>query len=154
MPPIPAAPLRVQQLANPLAALGAALHFLARRSPFAGFRAEVLVATVHGQIHRGHYRVALEGQRMRGYIGWAMLDTAVAERVARGGPLPTEAEADCGEVVWLLTVAATDRPALLALLSAGRALHPGRRVMGVRRRPNGHAVLIDRRIGAATAPQA
>ncbi|MBX9699348.1 MAG: toxin-activating lysine-acyltransferase [Acetobacteraceae bacterium] len=154
MPSIPPTPPRVQQLANPMAALGAALHFLARRTPFAGFRAEVLTATVHGQIRRGHYRVALEGQRMRGYIGWAMLDTAVAERVVRGGPLPTEAEAEGGEVVWLLTVATTDRPALLALLAAGRALHPGRRVMGVRRRPNGHAVLIDRRIGAVAGRQA
>jgi len=142
--------LEIRRLGSTMAALGAAAHFLARHRPFAGFPAGAFVATLHGQVRRGHYLLVLEGQRIRAYLGWALLDAVVADRLARAGGTPSPEECEGSEVVWLLTVAATDTAALKAGLDAGRALHAGRRVMGVRRRPNGHAVLLDRQIRART----
>lgn len=142
--------LEIRQPGSAMAALGAAAHFLAQRPPFATFPAGALIATLHGQVRRRHCLFAVEGQQVRAYLGWALLDAAVAERLAASGRAPAPAECEGADVVWLLTVAATDTAALRVGLEAGRALHPGWRVMGVRRRPNGHAVLIDRRIRPST----
>jgi hemolysin-activating ACP:hemolysin acyltransferase len=136
--------LEVRRLGSPLAALGAAMHFLGRRRPFADFRAAVLIDTLHGQVARDHYLVALEGPQLSAYVGWATLDTAVAERLARGGGMPTQTEAASGgEVIWVLTVAATSRGALLACVNQLRALYPGQRVMGVRHKQHGKVVIFD-----------
>lgn len=135
--------IRTTRLANPLTALGAALRFVAARNPFAAFPAQALVATVQGEIDRGHYLFGVDGQRIRAYLGWAMLDAGVAERLARTGVAPTAAEACGGDVIWLLTVVAEDTAALNACLDAGRRFHAGRRIMAVRRRTNGHVRVID-----------
>lgn len=136
--------MEVRRLGSPLAALGAAAQFVGQRRPFADFRAAVLIDTLRGQVMRGHYLVALEGQRLQGYIGWAMLETAVAERIARHGGAPTEAEAAAGTaVVWVQTVAATQRASLLACVNRLRTLHPGLRVMGVRHGRHGKVVIFD-----------
>lgn len=138
--------LEIRRPGSPMAALGAAAHFLGRRQPFAAFAAGVLIDTLHGQIRRGHYLLAMEGQRVRAYLGWALLDAAVAERLAASGRAPRPEECDGGDVLWLLTVAAADAAALKAGLRAGRALHAGWRLMGVRHRPDGSFRLLDRRI--------
>lgn len=138
--------LEIRRPGSAMAALGAAAHFLARRPPFASFTAGLLIDTLHGQIRRGHYLFAMEGQRVRAYLGWALLEAAVAERLAASGQAPRPEECEGTEVVWLLTVAAADAAALRAGLQAGRALHPGWRLMGVRRRPDGSFRLLDRRI--------
>jgi hemolysin-activating ACP:hemolysin acyltransferase len=138
--------LTVRRLGSRMAALGAAAQFVALRQPFAAFPAQHLIATLHGQIAREHYLFALDGQAVRAYLGWAMFDEAVAERVLRTGQAPTLGEAASGDILWILTAAATDRAALLSCVNALRAQRPGGRVMGVRHRTNGRAAVFDGRI--------
>ena len=120
-----------------IAALGMALHFLGQREPFASFPAKVLVTTVDGEIRRGHYLMAFDGQRLVGFLGWVMLNHAVAERFARTLVPPAPEEMRGADVVWVLTVCASSRAVLAALVRAARRQHPKCRVMGVRHRANG-----------------
>lgn len=144
--------LEIRRPGSAMAALGAAAQFLARREPFAAFPAGLLLDTLHGQIRRGHYLFAVEGQRVRAYLGWALLDAAVAERLAGSGRVPRAEECEGADVVWLLTVGASDSAALRAGIAAGRALYPGWRLMGVRHRPGGTARLLDHRIRGHAGP--
>lgn len=123
-------------------ALGVAMHFLSRREPFSRFPSAALTRTVWGQIERGHYRFALIGERVVGYIGWALYDTADAQAFAAGGPPPDDAKAQGRDVVWILTAAGDE--ALLPMYRTVRALHPGLRLMGVRHKGDGRRVVFDR----------
>lgn len=143
--------VQVVTLSNPALALGTALHFVARREPFASFRAADLVSTVNGQVQRGHYRFALEGARVLGYVGWALYDADVAARAAAGGhPPPTPAMTQGADVVWILTAVSTTPEAFIALVRALRSLYPGARMMGVRHkaragRERRERIVFDRR---------
>lgn len=147
--------IRVATLSNASQALGTALHFVARREPFASFRAADLVATVSGEIDRGHYRFALDGARVLGYVGWALYDADVAARAAEGGHPPPAPQATRGaDVVWILTAVSITPAAFIALVRALRAAYPGLRMMGVRHKaqPGGNAherIVFDRRARAA-----
>lgn len=134
--------LVVRTLAGRWPPLGVALHFLARREPFARFPSSALVRTVWGEIERGHYRFALSGDRVVGYLGWALYDAADARAFAAGGPPPGDDKAQGRDVVWILTAAGDE--ALLPMYRALRALYPGRRLMGVRHKPGGRRVVYDR----------
>ncbi|MFB2552315.1 hypothetical protein [Ensifer soli] len=126
----------VRRLRDPFTALGVALHFLGQRAPFSTFKAADLVSTVDGQIRREHYLMALDGQKVAGYIGWALFDNETADRLTATGEQPSNdlaaKFAKGGDAVWLLTVAATRTDALRKLLAAGRSLYPGKRILGVR----------------------
>lgn len=140
--------IRVQTIANTWLALGLAAHFLSRRDPFAGFPSGDLIRTLNGQIERRHYLfafdVAADPARVAGYMGWAVLDTAVAERFAAGGTPPSPEEAQGRDVVWILTAAADSPAAFDAIKRAARALYPAHRVMAIRHR-HGKRVILDRR---------
>jgi len=143
--------VQVVTLPSPTLALGTALHFVARREPFASFRAADLVSTVNGQVQRGHYRFAVDGQRVLGYVGWALYDADVAARAAAGGhPPPTSAMTQGADVVWILTAVSTTPAAFVALVRALRAAYPDLRMMGVRHKPGPHGerrerIVFDRR---------
>lgn len=137
-------PFVIQTLPGRFQALGVALHFLARRPPFAGFTADQLVRTVDAQLVRGHARFAVEGKRVVGFLGWALYDREDALGFARTGVPPDDAKAMGRDVVWVLTAAATGPRVLLALIEELRRLYPGRRVMGVRHKPRGRRVVFDR----------
>lgn len=143
----PGAPrLELRELASRSATIGTALQFLARRAPFRGFSAGTLVPTVAGQVTRGHYLLALEGRRVAGYLGWAMYDREDALAFARTGTAPPEDRCQGRDVVWLLTLAATERAAMDLMLAEGRRRYAGLRVMGVRHKPGGRAVVFDQPI--------
>jgi len=127
---------------DPLAALGMALHFLGQREPFASFPSKVLITTVDGEIRRGHYLMAFEGQRLTGFLGWVMLGDAVAERFAQSLVAPAPEEMQGEDVVWVLTVCATSRDVLAALVRTARHQHPRCRVMGVRHRATGRPSVL------------
>lgn len=150
--------VQVVTLSSPTLALGTALHFVARREPFASFRAADLVSTLNGQVQRGHYRFAVDGPRVLGYVGWALYDEDVAARAAAGGhPPPTAAMTQGANVVWILTAVSTTPAAFVALVRALRSAYPGLRVMGVRHKPRADGerpgrIVFDRRpLGAAPA---
>jgi hypothetical protein len=125
-----------------MAALGAAAHYLSRREPFSGFTSGQLIGTLAGQVQRGHCLFALDGLAIRGFLGWARLDAAVAERFATTFDPPPESACNGGDILWLLTAAADSTVALRAMIAACRALHPGRVVMGMRHKRDGRKVLI------------
>lgn len=139
-------PLTVRLLPGRWPALGVALHFLSRHEPFARFPAAALVRTVSGQVERGHYRVATVGDRVVGYLGWALYDAAVAERFAATMQPPDDRLAQGRDVVWILTAASHGADALLPMYRAVRALYPGLRLMGVRHKAGGRRVVFDRRL--------
>ncbi len=141
---MPAALLSVRPMSGRWGRLGMALHFVARFAPFADFRSTDLVATLDAQIQRGHCLFALDGERVVGYLGWALYDADVAERFARGGPAPANTLAHGSDVAWILTAVSVNPAALRALVRALWAQHPGLRVMGIRHKGAGRRVVFDR----------
>jgi hypothetical protein len=136
----------VSQMKTPTAALAASAHFLARRKPFAGFGFGEMVLSLDTQAKNGHYLFALKGPKVTGYIGWTMLDAAVAEDFANAGRTPSAAQSNGNDVAWLLVAASETRADLNAMLKAARARYRGKRVMGVRHKPNGKKVVFRSRI--------
>jgi hypothetical protein len=133
--------IQVVTLSHAGHALGSALHYVARREPFASFRAADLVATVSGEIDRGHYRFAVDGPRVLGYLGWALYDADVAARCAAGGhPPPPPRLANGADVLWVLTAVSSSPAAFIALVKTVRRAHPQLRWMGVRHKPGGRFV--------------
>ncbi|MBY0294901.1 MAG: hypothetical protein K2X71_02520 [Methylobacterium sp.] len=130
------------------ASLGIAVHFLARREPFASFRLGDVIHTVDVQIRRRHALFAFEGERVAGFLGWALYSHEDARRFAETGRPPPPDTPDGADVAWLLMAAATSTEALKGLLREGRALNVGRRVMGVRHKPGGKRVIFDQPISA------
>lgn len=150
----PAAALTLRPLSGRWGRLGVALHFVARLAPFANFRSTELVATLDAQIQREHCLFALRGERVVGYLGWALYDAAVAERFARGGAAPANALAHGSDVAWILTAASVDGAALMALVRALRARYPAMRVMGIRHKGAGRRVVFDRAPRGDAGPSA
>lgn len=136
--------------------LGIALHFLARRAPFSGFRFGDLTQTVDDQIRRRHALFAFDDRRVVGYLGWHLYDLAVAREFARTGRPPPLERPDGADVAWVMTAAAAVPETLVALVEAGKACNIGRRAMGVRYKKNGRRVIFDQLIAPrrAKAPAA
>lgn len=141
-------PLTIREIDNPYVALGIAAHFLARRAPFSGFRFGDLVQTLDVQLRRHHARFAFEGERMVGYIGWALYGAQEAAQFAQTGRPPPLDQPDGGDVLWVLTVAAVAPQVAKALTGTAHGLHVGKRAMGVRYRANGKKVVFDQPIRA------
>lgn len=138
--------LVVTRMKDRQAALGVALHFLARRKPFSAFAAEQLVLSVARHVDSRRYMMAFRDGRLVGFLGWEIYGTEVAERFARTLVPPKRGEEGGGEVVWLMIAAAEERRALALMLDAGRRLHPGLIVMGVRHKPGGRPAVFRGRI--------
>jgi hemolysin-activating ACP:hemolysin acyltransferase len=123
-----------RRLADTGAALGAAAAFVAARPPFDQFPAGALLRTLRGQVRRGHYLLLLKGPRLCAYAGWGMVTEAEEAALLRQGLVPG-GSLTAGDRVWIQILAATDGPALRALIRALRAEHRGRRAFGLRHRP-------------------
>jgi len=140
------ADLTVRTLDSPMTALGVAAHFVARHPPFDTFPAGALMRTLSGQVERRHYRLALEGRRVVGYLGWALYQSSEAERFAATGRPPDDSDQAPPDVVWILT-AVTARPdTLLVLYRVVRAAYPGLLLMAMRHKPGGRRVVFRRRL--------
>lgn len=136
----------IRALEPSYATLGIALHFLARRAPFSGFRFGDLTQTVDDQIRRGHALFAFDDRRVVGYLGWHLYSYAEARDFARTGKPPPLDRPDGADVAWVMTAAASVPQTLMALVEAGKALNIGRRAMGVRYRTTGRRVIFDQLI--------
>ncbi|WP_232628225.1 hypothetical protein [Methylobacterium sp. Leaf118] len=135
--------LTIRALDPSYATLGVALHFLARRPPFSGFRFGDLTQTVDDQIRRRHALFAFDDRRVVGYLGWHLYDHAEARDFAQTGRPPPLERPDGADVAWVMTAAAAAPQTLIALVEAGKAQNVGRRAMGVRYRKNGKRVIFD-----------
>lgn len=138
--------LTIRQIDTPYVALGIAAHFLARHPPFSGFRFGDLIQTLDVQLRRHHARFAFEGERMVGYIGWALYSAQDAAQFAQTGRAPPLDRPDGSDVLWVLTVAAVAPGVAKALTDTAMRLHAGKRAMGVRYRANGTRVVLDLQI--------
>jgi hemolysin-activating ACP:hemolysin acyltransferase len=138
--------LIVSQMNRPDAALAAAAHFLARRAPFDQFGFGMMTLSLDAQVKNRTYLFAIDGVKVVGYLGWAMLDTARAEAFARENRVPRHDETGGDDVIWLLVAAAASKTALDAMLEAGRKRYAGKRIMGVRHKPGGRVVKFDKLI--------
>jgi hemolysin-activating ACP:hemolysin acyltransferase len=136
--------IHIRTLPGRFQALGEALHYLSRRPPFSDFKATELVRTIDAQLERRHYRFAVEGTTVVGYLGWALYDLQDAVAFTRTGQPPDNSRANGRDVVWILTAATSGSGALLALIEDLRSQHAGKRVMGVRHRRPGRRVVFDR----------
>jgi hemolysin-activating ACP:hemolysin acyltransferase len=143
----PAMAVIVKKLPDPWLALGLAAHFIGGREPFSRFPAGDLIRTLNGQVRRGHYLFALdtaaEPARVVGYLGWALYDSAVADRFVATGVPPADEPAMEGDVAWILTAAALNRAAFFAMTKAARKLYPDHRVIAIRHKAGGRRVRFD-----------
>ncbi|MDB5507527.1 MAG: hypothetical protein JWR75_2165 [Devosia sp.] len=143
-------PVTIKRLPNPLLALGIASQFISRRAPFDSFPAGDLIRTLHAQIQRGHYLFAFdEGEReakVTAYLGWALYGAKEAQAYAATGAEPQHELTSGGDVVWIVTAAATTTSAFQSLIRVGHKLYPEHRVMAIRHR-NGKREIIDRPAG-------
>lgn len=78
------APLRLFRPPDPAAALGMAANYLRNKPAFANQRFGDWTDVLIGQINRGHYYFVLEGNRVRGFIGWGLTTRAKAEAWVEG----------------------------------------------------------------------
>lgn len=140
-------PVDAKKIPNDWTAIGLALHFCAKHEPFRRYTADALVRTITGEVQRGHYLFALDSSAGRtnvvGYLGWALYDHGDADRFAATGIPPGEGRSQGGDVVWVLTAAASQTGALYHLGKSMRALYPGYRVMAIRHKDGGRRILFD-----------
>lgn len=138
--------IKIIRVPDRYAALGIAVHFLARRKTFDRFPFSELVATIDGQISRRHYRFAFRDNKLIGYLGYALYTTADAEAFARTGQLPPADRPGGEDVIWLLTLAATEDEAVDRFKRLVKTEFAGKRAMGVRHRANGSRHVFDFRL--------
>jgi hemolysin-activating ACP:hemolysin acyltransferase len=97
---VPSAPvLRLFRPANPALALGLAVSHLMTKPAFANLRFGDWSRILVGQINRGHYYFAIDGNnQIQGFVGWALTTKEKAEAWVEGRrPLTYEdsKEGDC-----------------------------------------------------------
>lgn len=109
---------------EPARAMGLVVSHLMTKPAFARQPFGLWSRILAGQINRGHYRVAVQQARVRGFLGWALTDTQRAERWLAGGPGPTDAESRDGDILlinaWSADNAQVNRALLEALRACGR----------------------------------
>jgi hypothetical protein len=77
-------PLRLFQPPDPAVALGMAANYLMSKPPFANQRFGEWTSVLVGQINRGHYYFAVDGKRVRGFMGWGLTTREKAEAWVEG----------------------------------------------------------------------
>ena len=144
----PGARLRAVQPPDPRVALGMAVNYLMTDPVFArlpfGQWSRVLV----GQVNRGHFLFVLDGEKVVGFVGWALADKERAEAwLARNHDFGSD-DSRRGEVallnVWKAAGPAVNRFMVAALrphlrgqsLVYAKRFYAGGRVRPVRRRIN------------------
>jgi hemolysin-activating ACP:hemolysin acyltransferase len=133
----------VTRIPDRFAALGIACHFLARRENFTTFKFGEFVNTVDGQITRNHYYFAFVGQKMVGYAGYAVYSHEDARKFATTGVAPPDDRASGQDVLWLLTLAATDAVAVDSITRQLSHDYAGRRMMTVRMKADGRRRFVN-----------
>jgi hemolysin-activating ACP:hemolysin acyltransferase len=140
------AELKILRIPDRYTALGIAAHFLARRDVFSAFKFAEMITTIDGQIERGHSRFVFRGNKLVAYVGYAVYAKADAAAFAATGSPPPPERANGNDVIWVLTLAATEDTALDAVHRALSHEFDGRRVMAIRLKPNGSRHLVNLKV--------
>jgi len=122
----------IQQVADFNTALGLATVYVVAHPPFGSYRADKLVGSIAGQLHRGHYAFAVRSGTIVGYFGWALCQPDVAEAWLEQGRTPSFDQCQSGEVLVPVMVVADDPAALRQLVAHVRKHHAGKTYMGRR----------------------
>lgn len=115
-----------------VAAIGMAVELLHDVHPFREMTAHELIATIIGQVRRKHYVLAVEGEEVIGYVGWALSSEAVAKGWAEGRHRPSYDECEGGDCVILMMWYAESAAATRRLAKYLRREYPGHRFYGRR----------------------
>lgn len=137
--------IRILRIPDKYAALGIAVHFIAKREPFAKFGFGEFAHTLDGQIRRGHYFMAFRGNKVIGYVGYALYTSADAKAFAETGR-PPDNPASGGDVLWLLTMVAVDDTIVDGLTRRLSHEYAGHRTMGIRYKADGSRRFFDLKI--------
>src|SRR5205085_11896204 len=116
--------LTVGRFQDRYVALGRIVSFLRDASPFTSYRFGAFVATVEGQIERGHYLAVLRDEEVVGYLGYALCDERIAQAWLEGRYVPTLDECRNGDVLVAMTMHTTSREVFAFLIREGRRLLP------------------------------
>jgi hemolysin-activating ACP:hemolysin acyltransferase len=116
--------LTVGRFHEPFQALGRIVHFLRDAQPFASYQFGAFVATVAGQVERGHYLVVLHDEQVVGYLGYALCDERIAQAWLEGRYVPTLEECRRGDVLVAMTMHTASREVFSFLIREGRTLLP------------------------------
>lgn len=128
----PPGEIECRQHPNDATSIGMVVELLHEVPPFSDMTARELTGTVIGQIRRGHYVLAVQDERVIGYVGWALASEEIAKGWAEGRHRPTYEESMDGDCVILMMWYAQSAAATRRLARFLRRLYPGYRFYGRR----------------------
>lgn len=117
--------LQLRTFENRSMALGLAVEYLMKKPAFARIPFGHWSRVLTGQIKRGHYTFVIEGKRVVGFGGWALMTEAEAEAWVNGRPGATEVSGTTGDCI-VVNAWAADTPEANQLIMQG-ALDAARR---------------------------
>jgi hemolysin-activating ACP:hemolysin acyltransferase len=127
------------QLRPSMEALGIALSFVCRSSPYAEFRAAKIIKAIQHQLSSGSHVCLIENEQLVAYAGWLPIDLADGENWLAGkGTLHPSSSAN-PQAVALTIVSTTDPSQIPQLIRACRRLAPQRTVYFKRDYPGGRS---------------
>ncbi|MGO4387072.1 hypothetical protein AB4Y85_06005 [Microvirga sp. 2YAF29] len=132
--------ISIEQVRDVNAAIGFAVTYVAAHQPFGAYRADKLIGSIVGQIHRGHYAFAVENGVIVGFIGWALCSPDIARAWIEEGQAPRSEQCLAGDVAVPVFIVSNQKPALRALVKYARELYRGKRYLARRASRNERAV--------------
>ena len=121
-----------RQLPHDGQVLGIAARLLHTHAPFSNYPFGTFAMTLTGQIRRRHYVFTIRGQKIVGYVGWALCQTEVAEAWMARRATPSAEECRDGPCWVGLTWCAEDRDVVACQASYIRELYPDKKFHGAR----------------------
>ena len=121
-----------RQLPHDGQVLGIAARLLHTHAPFSNYAFGKFAMTLTGQIRRRHYVFTIRGQKIVGYVGWALCQTEVAEAWMARRATPSAEECRDGPCWVGLTWCAEDRDVVACQASYIRELYPDKKFHGAR----------------------
>jgi hemolysin-activating ACP:hemolysin acyltransferase len=120
-------PLQILRPGNPATALGLAVSYLMTKPAFASLKFGDWSRLLVGQINRGHFCFAVDANReIRGFMGWALADSAHAEAWLAGRSGLTYEHSKAGDCMVINGWAAESTAATRFLMQEARRIADGK----------------------------
>ena len=123
---------------HPIFAFGATIDLLRSHKPFRDAPFGTYSSIVRGQIARDHYVFAISGNKIVGYVGWAICEEPIAKAWTERRHAPKYNECLSGDCWVGLTYFAQSRKATFAMMGHIKRRYPGFKIYGLRRYQDGH----------------
>lgn len=106
--------------------LGLVVDYVSDKEPFASYRVRPLIRVLRKQLSQQYNLAALDGEKLVGYLGWAICTEASAEAwLNASGPLVHSAPDDVAVAV-LTSVISDSKDATRRMIRGARELNKGR----------------------------